>query len=78
MPESNCHPDHKKPYGKQDNHDFLVAKRKRINHKAVELIIYENSRASRVTDNAISRACGLYHQIQKKIIKSKITQIFFN
>ncbi|MDD5745962.1 MAG: hypothetical protein PHO30_01730 [Candidatus Omnitrophica bacterium] len=78
MPDSNCHSNHKKPFEKHDHPDFCVAKKKRSNHKALELTIYENSMASRVTKNDIIRACALYHQTQKKIIKSKITQIFLN
>jgi len=78
MSENNRHPDFKKPQEKHLNNDFPFGKKKKNNHKAVELIIFENSLASRVTDNDILRACSLYHQTQKKIIKSKVTQIFFN
>ncbi|MBI4846097.1 MAG: hypothetical protein HY810_06480 [Candidatus Omnitrophica bacterium] len=47
-------------------------------HSILKLVAFENSVASRVKEEDIDRAYSFFQQTQEKIIKSKITQIFFN
>jgi hypothetical protein len=77
MPDNNHHTDHRKPKDTPHKPE-LFAKRKRPNSNTVELVIFENSMASRVNSEDIVRAFSLFRQTQKKIIKSKVTQIYFN
>jgi len=53
-------------------------KKNRLFNQLLKLVRFENLLASRVEDKDIIRACSLYNRTQEKIIKLRISRIYFN
>lgn len=73
MPNNNSQPDHKNHKKKSQKSDS-----KKNPANALKVVIFENYIAAHASDADIKRASFLFNNLQRKILKTKISRIHLN
>ncbi len=78
MPSKKSHPESSDQSKKNEILRNSTSKKFNANNTQLKLVCFENSIASKMREEDIIRACSIYNKTQEKIIKLKISQIYFN